>query len=293
MRLENRVAIIFGTGPNQGGAMANFMAREGAKIACVDLELKVAAETVAFLQSRGYDAIALQADGTVEADVAKAVQDAVGHFGFVDIGANLVARQFRMPITDMNMYDWHRTILSMLDSGVLTTKHIAKAMVEKEKKGCILHIISSAGHYGQPENAPYSAGKAGLLNMVRAAAMDLAHYGIRVNTITPYAMEQNIFRAGPSPVRVGQDLRLRYTVSSDDFLKSIPMGRFPRASDTANAAVFLASHEAEFITGIDLPVDGGVRAKYPAWTPGLFTNTSVEQYLKENKPQMYGETVEQ
>jgi hypothetical protein len=81
-------------------------------------------------------------------------------------------------------------------------------------------------------------------------------------------------------------------VSSDDFLKSIPMGRFPRASDTANAAVFLASHEAEFITGIDLPVDGGVRAKYPAWTPGLFTGANVDDYLQENKLQRYGEILD-
>jgi NAD(P)-dependent dehydrogenase (short-subunit alcohol dehydrogenase family) len=292
VRLQDRVAIIFGTGPNQGGAIANYMAREGAKIACVDLDPNVAKETVEFLKSREYDAIALQADATVEDDVKRVVAEAVEHFGYVDIGVNLAARQFRMPIQDMNMYDWHRTILSMLDSGVLTTKHVARAMIQKERKGCILHIISSAGHYGQPENAPYSAGKAGLLNMVRAAAMDLAHFGIRVNTITPYAMEQNIFRSGPSPVRTGPGLRLRYTVSSDDFLKSIPMGRFPRASDTAYAAVFLASHEAEFITGIDLPVDGGVRAKYPAWTPGLFTGANVDDYLQENKLQRYGEIPE-
>lgn len=290
MRLEGRVAIIFGTGPNQGGAMAHFMAREGAKIACVDLVPDVCQETVKFLKSRGYEAIPLQADGTVEADVKRVVAEAVDHFGYVDIGANLVARQFREPITDLNFYDWHRSILSMMDSGMLVTKHVARAMIEKEKKGCILHIISSAGHYGQPENAPYSAGKAGLLNMVRAAAMDLAHYGIRVNTITPYAMEQNVLRSGPGAPRGGSSLRLRYTVNSDDFLKSIPLGRFPRASDTANAAVFLASHEADFITGIDLPVDGGVRAKYPAWTPGLFTGVNVADYVKTHKLERYGET---
>jgi len=121
--------------------------------------------------------------------------------------------------------------------------------------------------------------------------MDLAHYGIRVNTITPYAMEHNLFRGGRPP-GASQGLRLRYTVNSDDFLKSIPLGRFPRASDVAHAAVFLASHEADFITGIDLPVDGGVRAKYPGWTPGLFTGITVEEYVKTNKGEMWGEPVE-
>jgi NAD(P)-dependent dehydrogenase (short-subunit alcohol dehydrogenase family) len=290
MRLADRVAIIFGTGPNQGGAMAHFMAREGARIACVDLQPEVSEETVKFLHGRGYDAVALQADGTVEADVKRAVAQAVDHFGYVDTAANLVARQFREPITDINFYDWHRSIHSMMDSGMLITKHVSRAMIEMGKKGCILHIVSSAGHYGQPENAGYSAGKAGLLNMVRAAAMDLAHYGIRVNTITPYAMEQNVMRAGPGAPWSGPGVRSRYTVNADDFLKSIPLGRFPRASDTANAAVFLASHEADFITGIDLPVDGGVRAKYPAWTPGLFTGINVADYVKATKPERYGVT---
>src|SRR5712692_4977231 len=293
-RLADRVAIIFGTGPNQGGAMAHFMAREGAKIACVDFQPEVSQETVKFLKGRGYDAIALEADGTVEADVKRAVAEAVEHFGYVDIAANLVARQFREPITDINFYDWHRSIHSMLDSGMLITKYVSRAMIDKQKRGCIIHLVSSAGHYGQPENAGYSAGKAGLLNLVRAAAMDLAHYGIRVNTITPYAMEQNVMpRPGGGAAWGGTPLRTRYTVNSDDFLRSIPMGRFPRASDTANAAVFLASHEAEFITGIDLPVDGGVRAKYPAWTPGLFTGANVEDYLKTNKLQRYGELTDE
>jgi NAD(P)-dependent dehydrogenase (short-subunit alcohol dehydrogenase family) len=290
-KLQDRVAIIFGTGPNQGGAMAHFMAGEGAKIACVDFQPEVCQETVSFLKRRGYEAVALQADATVEADVKRAVAEAVEQFGYVDIAANLVSRQFREPITDINFYDWHRSIHSMLDSGMLITKHVARAMIEKQKRGCIIHIVSSAGHYGQPENAGYSAGKAGLLNLVRAAAMDLAHYGIRVNTITPYAMEQNVMpRPGGGAPWGGTSVRTRYTVNSDDFLKSIPMGRFPRASDTAKAAVFLVSHDADFITGIDLPVDGGVRAKYPGWTPGLFTGINVEDYVKAVKPERYGVT---
>jgi len=120
------------------------------------------------------------------------------------------------------------------------------------------------------------------------AAMDLAHHGIRVNTITPYFMEHNLHRFGtPSTFRG------RYTATAEDFLKSVPMGRFPRASDLAYAAIFLASDEASFITGIDIPVDGGVRAKYPPWMPGEYTGANITDYIRDNPPQRYGEPFDQ
>ena len=118
--------------------------------------------------------------------------------------------------------------------------------------------------------------------------MDLAHHGIRVNTITPYFMEHNLHRFGPP-----NSFRSRYTATAEDFLRSVPMGRFPRASDLAYAAIFLASDEAEFITGIDIPVDGGVRAKYPPWQPGSYTGITIEDYIRDNPPRRYGELVEE
>ena len=118
--------------------------------------------------------------------------------------------------------------------------------------------------------------------------MELAHLGIRVNTITPFYMEHNLWRWGG-----GNNFRLRYTATAEDFLRAVPLGRFPRASDLAHAAVFLASDEAEFITGADIPVDGGVRAKYPPWIPGAFAERTVAQYIADNRPQRYGEPIEE
>jgi NAD(P)-dependent dehydrogenase (short-subunit alcohol dehydrogenase family) len=286
-RLDGKVALICGVSPNNGGTIAHFMAKEGAKIAANDIVPQVAEETAAFLRSRGFQAIAVPGDASELCEIQTIVDRAVDEFGYIDTVVNLAGRQFRWPVTEINIHDWDRQIKGFLTGGMLTTKYTARAMMEKGRKGCILHIISSAGHYGEPGNSGYSATKAGLLNFARAAAVELAYAGIRVNTITPYYMEHNLFRFGG-----GGGYRLRNTATADDFLKSIPMGRFPRAADLANAAIFLASDEAEFITGIDIPVDGGVRAKYPPWIPGEYTGASVTEYLKHNKPQRYGEPVE-
>jgi NAD(P)-dependent dehydrogenase (short-subunit alcohol dehydrogenase family) len=267
--------------------MAHFMAREGAKIVVSDLLPEVAEETAQFLWSRGYEALAVAGDASCQEDVRTIVQRAVDHFGYVDTMVNMAGRQFRWPVTDINLHDWTRELHSFVTGGMLTTKHVARAMIEQGRKGCLIHVVSSAGHYGEPNNSGYSAAKGGLLNFARAAAMELAHLGIRVNTITPYYMEHNLWRWGG-----GSNFRLRYTATAEDFLRSVPMGRFPRASDLAYVAVFLASDEAEFLTGIDIPVDGGVRAKYPPWIPGAYYERTIAEYVERNKPQRYGEPVE-
>jgi len=287
-RLDGKVALIFGASPNNGGTIAHFMAREGAKIAANDIVPEVGEDTAEFLGSRGYDAFAVPGDASQKDEAESIVERAVEHFGYVDTIVNLAGRQFRWPVTEVNLYDWNRQLEGFVTGGMLTTKYAARSMMDKGRQGCILHIVSSAGHYGEAGNSGYSAAKAGLLNFARAAAMDLAHAGIRVNTITPYFMEHNLHRFGPP-----SSFRTRYTATAEDFLKSVPMGRFPRASDLAYAAIFLASDEASFITGIDIPVDGGVRAKYPPWMPGNYTGISIEEYIRNNPPQRYGEPVEE
>jgi NAD(P)-dependent dehydrogenase (short-subunit alcohol dehydrogenase family) len=286
-RLDGKVALIFGASPNNGGTIAHFMAKEGAKIAANDIVPEVAQETAEFLESRGFEAFAVPGDASKRDEAQSIVDRTVEHFGYVDTVVNLAGRQFRWPVTEINLYDWNRQIEGFITGGMLTTKYTARAMIAAKRKGCIIHIISSAGHYGEAGNSGYSAAKAGLLNFARAAAMDLAHEGIRVNTVTPYFMEHNLHRFGPP-----SSFRSRYTSTSEDFLKSIPMGRFPRASDLAYAAIFLASDEASFITGIDIPVDGGVRAKYPPWMPGEYTQVNINDYIRDNPPLRYGEPVE-
>ncbi len=290
-RLEDKVALVFGTGPNIGGTIAHFMAKEGAKVAVSDIVPATAEETSHFLTSRGYKAIAIPGDATKEEDVDRIIVAAVEHFGHVDIVVNLAGTVVWGEVTELALRDFTNCVLSFLTAGFLTTKYAARSMIEQGRKGSIIHLLSSAAHFGEAAGTAYCSAKAGLMNLARSAAMDLAHAGIRVNTITPCSMEHQLWTRMKDEVVKGQPQRTRSFYSRDDYLKMIPLERYTRASDIAAAAVFLASDDAQFMTGVDIPVDGGLRFKYPTWRPGDYTGVNIEDYLKSIQVTRYGEPV--
>ena len=292
-RLDNRVALVFGASPNNGGTSAHFMAREGAKIAVNDFKPEVAEETAEFLRSEGYDAIAVPGNASVEAEVESIVQRTVDHYGYVDTMLNMAGTQYRHSVLDFNLYDWNKQIAGYLTGGMLTTKHVARAMVDKGVEGSIIHLVSDAGHQGEPGNSGYSAVKAGLLNYCRAAAAELGEHGIRVNTISPTFIDHLFWMFPFGPGMFMPRTRGPYNLGADDFLQGIPLGRFCKASDVADAAVFLASKESSFITGADIPLDGGATSKYWAWTPGKHTGITTQDYLATMKKRRYGVEVEE
>jgi NAD(P)-dependent dehydrogenase (short-subunit alcohol dehydrogenase family) len=286
--LDGKVAIVWGASANNGGTAAHFMAREGAKIVAVDLVPEATKETVDFLHSRKYDALGITGDGTNADFVKSAVEQAAKHYGHIDISLNMVGRQYRWPVWEVNLHDWKRQLDGFLTGGMLVTKYVSQHMIEKGIKGSIIHICSDAAHQGEPGNSGYSAAKGGLLNFVRAAAMDLAYYGIRVNSISPTYIEHNMWRFGG----VG-GARTRLRVTTQDFLQGIPLARFCRASDVANAAIFLGSDMSSFITAHDIPLDGGARQKYWPWIPAAATGLTADEYYKNTKRTRFGEVVEE
>jgi NAD(P)-dependent dehydrogenase (short-subunit alcohol dehydrogenase family) len=290
-RLEGKVAIVFGAGPNIGGTIARFFGNEGAKVTITDLSADATRETAEFLRDKGLDVHGIVGNALDEASVANTVSETVSRYGQVDVILNMAGRVHWSSIVDMDLDDWKDAVLSFPTAGMLTTKHAARAMIAGGRKGSIIHLLSTAAHFGEASGAAYCAAKAALLNMARSAAMDLAHDGIRVNTITPCAMEhqlwtlmrEEIFDPNFKPPK------RRSFYSRDDFLKSIPLERFPRASDLAWAAVFLASDESAFMTGVDIPVDGGLRFKYPVWRPGDQTGVNVHDYARRIPLTRYGD----
>ncbi len=265
MKLGGQVALVTGTSPNIGGGIAEAMADEGAKVICVDAVPENASDCAAAIKRRGGDALGFSCDTTEEKQVRKTVEQAKATFGGIDILVNNAGILGGAGILDMPLDRWTRQITVNLTGAFLMTKYVAQQMVEQRRKGAIIVIISTAGHQGQYHNIGYSTSKSGLLNFTRAAAMDLAQYGIRVNSLTPTATDPS--EAMDRAEAWGRPRPERRTGVGLDFRKAVPLQRLPSPRHYGRAAVFLASDDSEMITGFDLRVDSGAIAKYWPWTP--------------------------
>lgn len=245
MRLEKKVAIVTGAGRNIGAEIAKTFAQEGAFVAVVDLDQgrgeKVAGEINAASPGRGLPVICDVSSG---ADVEKMVKGVVQKWSGVDILVNNAAWTDRKTILDLTEEEWDKVMAISLKSVFLCTKFAARVMVEQKRKGRIVNISSTSGHTGRTDATAYTAAKAGILNLTRSLAVQLAPYGVRVNSVTPN-------RIG-SPV--GEDV-----LPENRFVKNL-VGRRGTPKDIAAAVLFLCTEESDFITAADLLVDGGALA---------------------------------
>ena len=290
-RLKGKSALVFGAGPNIGGTIAWFMAREGACVLVCDLNEQAAQDTCRYIIEHGGIAYPFCGDATDEEHVNAAITEIVKLTGRIDVVMNMAGKIHWSSVLDMDMATWRDAIISFPTAGMLTTKYAARRMIDLPLGASMIHLLSTTAHFGQAEAAAYATAKGGLLNLARSAAMDLAEYGIRVNTITPCSVEHQLWTRMKDEAQSGafKRVKARPQYSRDDYLKNIPLGRFPKATDLAWAAVFLASDESSCITGVDLPVDGGLRHKYPTWRPGDFTGANINDYVRKLRRIEYGE----
>lgn len=273
MQLQNKVALITGTSPNINGGIAVGMADAGAQLICVDIRPENARQCADYITQRGGRALGVVCDVTNEAQVQAAVAQARDTFGGIDILVNGAVLFNQKGVLDMPLSEWTQQLAVILTGAFLCTKYVAQLMIDQGRRGSIINIISTAGHQGEPWNIGYCTGKSGLLNFTRSAAMELAEYGIRVNSLTPTATDtaEGLMRAAewgvparrpgnPSPRRRG-------------FLSAatpgVPLAQRPSPADYAKAAMFLASDDAAMITGTDLRVDAGALARYWMWDPSV------------------------
>lgn len=245
MQLENQISIITGSGRNIGEGIAKRYAEEGAKVAIVDkLGERTAAVAAAINASYPSAALAIECDVTNSASVQAMVAKVISEWGHVDVLVNNVGVVDRTNILELPESEWDRVIAVSLTSIFLVTKHVATKMVEHGKGGRIINIASTSGHQGRLNATAYPVAKAGGLHLTRTLAIQLAPYNIRVNSVTPNRV---LTQAEPgAPARTTNVANL--------------IGRQGTPADIAGACVFLASTDADFITGIDLPVEGGVLA---------------------------------
>ena len=259
-KLQDRVAIVFGAGSvgegwGNGKASAVAYARAGAKIACIDQDLAAAEATVKIINAEGGEAIALRADVTRLDDVRGATDRTVERFGRIDILHNNVGITAAGGPVEASEESWDRVMNVNVRSMFFTCKCALPIMIE-QGRGAIVNISSLAGIRWTGYNySSYYASKAAVINFTRGVAIEYAARGIRANSILPGLMDTpHIYQQITTfYASVEEMVAARHKVS--------PTGKMGTAWDVANAAVFLASDDAAYINGVELPVDGGLHAK--------------------------------
>ena len=264
--LEGKVALVTGTGPNIGSGLALMLAKYGAKVACNDVRAEMADACVARIERNGGTAMAVPGDVTNEVEVQAYIQKVIDTWGQIDILINSAAMMSGGGLLERELKDFNRQVEVGTAGNFLNTKYVAKHMIDRGIKGSIICIISTAGWQGPAGNIGYATSKGGLIQFTRAAAMDLAPYGIRVNSFTP------TFTQSDNPELLAERRRNPRQAGSGAFTdinppRLIPMGEQPTPTDYGHVVAFMCSDQARLITGTDFRVDGGALAKYWPYIP--------------------------
>lgn len=248
MHLSGEVALITGGGSGIGQGIARRFAAEGAVVIVADKVEERAAATAEAILAAGDEAVALTLDVTVEDDVVPAFQRVAGEVGTITILVNNAGLSVGAEVTNMTSAEWDQNFDVVVRAAFLCSRAVLPAMIAVNR-GVILNVASVNGMFGIGEEG-YSAAKAALLNLTQNMAMRYGKHGVRVNAISPGTIRTPIWNE-----------RLAREPGVFDSLNAwYALGRVGSVEDVANAALFLCSDEASWITGVNLPVDGGLTA---------------------------------
>jgi NAD(P)-dependent dehydrogenase (short-subunit alcohol dehydrogenase family) len=246
-RLEGKAAFITGAGGAIGGAIARRFVFEGAAVMCTDLNSDAAARTAASISGAGSRAVARRCDVSKAAEVKEAIDAAAQAFSRIDILVNTAANDDPLGATvELEEAKWNETLAVNLTGAFLVCKYGIPRLVEAGG-GSIIIVASQLGQVAVPRRPAYVTSKAALIQLARSIALDQAKDRIRVNTLSPGAIETNRLL-----VRYGTMEAARKAL-----VPLHPVGRLGQPEEIANGALFLASDESSFMTGADLVIDGG------------------------------------
>ena len=261
-RLEGKVAIVTGAGcvgPGWGNGRATAVrfAEEGASVLACDISADALAETLERAGELGGSMTSQICDVMDKASIKAMVDACMERYGRIDILVNNVGGSAKGGPVTLSEEDWDRQIAYNLKSVFMTCKHVLPHM-EAAGRGAIINLASTSGlRWTGAAQVAYAATKAGIIQLSRVVAVEYAPKGIRVNTIVPGQLHTPMVEARLAGQRAGGDV--------ETLLKSrvarIPLGFMGDGRDTANAAVYLASDEARFVTGTEIVVDGGMIAR--------------------------------
>lgn len=244
MRLENKVALVTGGASGIGRAISLAFAREGAKVAVVDMNLKGAEQVAGEVRSQGGQAIALRCDVSRLSEVEATVAQALNEFRRLDILVNDAGFWVTKRFLELTPEEWEK-IVHVCYFGVLNFCRVALPHMIAQRSGRIVNISSRTAQVGHVYNTVYAGAKGAIDSFTKSLAKDIGQHNITINCVAPGLTET------PGT---------KYTHQLDDMaelLKDYPLGRLGVAQDVANAALFLASDEAGFISGVVLTVAGG------------------------------------
>jgi NAD(P)-dependent dehydrogenase (short-subunit alcohol dehydrogenase family) len=261
LRLEGKVAIIVGAGQQPGGSIGNGrataerFAQEGASLLLVDIQPDWLAETSGAVMQYGHPVSSLLADITQEDACKHLIQTCVQHFGRIDILHNNVGiSKGDKKTIDLELETWDRLMDLNLRAMLMTCKYAIPQMIA-QRSGCIINVSSTASLAARP-TVTYKTSKAGVNALTQHIAIENAAFGIRANAILPGLIDT------PMAInRRAQERGVSAEIIRAERNALVPLGFMGTAWDVANAALFLASDEARYISGVLLPVDGGLLQK--------------------------------
>jgi NAD(P)-dependent dehydrogenase (short-subunit alcohol dehydrogenase family) len=246
-RLEGKAAFVTGAGGTIGGAIARRFAVEGAAIMCVDVNSAAAEGTAQWISNAGGQAIAFGCDVSIASEVKAAIDATARAFSRIDVLVNTAANDEPLgTAVELDEVEWNRVLAVNLTGVFLVCKYGIPRLVQAGG-GSIVIIASQLGQVVVPRRPAYVTSKAALIQLARSMALDHAKDGVRVNTLSPGAIETNrlIFRYG----------------DMEEARKALvplhPIGRLGQPDEIANGALLLTSDESSFMTGADLVMDGG------------------------------------
>jgi meso-butanediol dehydrogenase/(S,S)-butanediol dehydrogenase/diacetyl reductase len=256
--LKDRVAIITGGGSGIGRGVAERFAREGARLALVDLNPQGLAETAALVRSAGIEVETYEADVSATADVEGFFARAVERFGGVDIVVNNAGiGNPPLPLVAMTDEGFDRTIAVNLRGVFLCMRAAGRQMIAQGRGGRIISVASQAGKTGFAMLSPYCATKAGVILMSRAMAKEVGIHRITVNAVCPGTIDTPLLHGTLDPILDATGPSLEGWALTTPGMPPIPLNRIGYPRDVANLITFLASDDADYMTGQAINISGG------------------------------------